>query len=392
MSQAQPIRVLRIIARLNVGGPAIHVALLTEKLGAPTYASTLVCGTVGADEGDMQYYAEAHGVQPVIIPELGRSLNPLRDLVTIWKVYQLIRQYQPDVVHTHTAKAGFIGRVAAWLAGVPVIIHTFHGHVFRGYFSPLTTGVFILLERMTARMSDTVITLTEGLRRELADEYHIARRSKITVLPLGLDLQPFADTARGNGAFRREYDIPANAPLIGIVGRLVTVKNHALFLDAAARIRAQRPNARFVIVGDGDLRAELEAQVDALGLRAAVVFTGWMRDVAPVYADLDVNVISSVNEGTPVSVIESLAAGCPVVATAVGGLPDLLDGGELGALVPSEDVEALTAALIDALDNPPDPEPARALMLDRYGIDRLVKDLDSLYRGLLAKKRPRDQS
>ncbi len=330
MSQPQPIRIMRIIARLNVGGPAIHVALLTEKLGAPTYVSTLVCGTVGADEGDMQYYAEAHGVQPVIIPELGRSLNPLRDLVTIWKVYQLIRQYQPDVVHTHTAKAGFVGRIAAWLAGVPVIVHTFHGHVFHGYFSPTTTRVFILLERMTARMSDTVITLTEGLRRELADEYHIARKSKITVLPLGLDLQPFADTARKNGAFRREYAIPANAPLIGIVGRLVTVKNHALFLDAAARIRAQRPDARFVIVGDGDLRAELEAQVDALGLRDAVVFTGWVRDVAPVYADLDVNVISSVNEGTPVSVIESLAAGCPVVATAVGGLPDLLDRGRTG--------------------------------------------------------------
>ncbi len=212
MTQPEPIRVLRIIARLNVGGPAIHVALLTEKLGAPTYASTLVCGTVGEGEGDMQYYAEARGVHPVIIPELGRSLHPLRDVVTIWKVYRLIRLYQPDVVHTHTAKAGFVGRVAAWLAGVPVIVHTFHGHVFHGYFSPTTTRIFILLERITARMSDTVITLTEGLRRELADEYGIARKSKITVLPLGLDLQPFAATIRKNGAFRREYDIPAERP------------------------------------------------------------------------------------------------------------------------------------------------------------------------------------
>ncbi len=392
MSQPEPIRVLRIIARLNVGGPAIHVALLTEKLGAPTYASTLVCGAVGDDEGDMQYYAEAHGVHPIIIPELGRSLHPLRDLVTIWKVYRLIRQYQPDVVHTHTAKAGFVGRVAAWLAGVPVIVHTFHGHVFRGYFSPTTTRVFINLERITARMSDTVITLTEGLRRELADEYRIARKSKITVLPLGLDLQPFADSVRQNGAFRREYGIPADAPLIGIVGRLVAVKNHALFLDAAARVHAQKPAARFVIVGDGDLRAEIEAQVDALGLRDALVFTGWVRDVSPVYADLDVNVISSVNEGTPVSVIEALSAGCPVVATAVGGLPDLLDQGELGALVPSGDVDALAAALIKVIDSPPDPEPARALMLDRYSIDRLARDLDSLYRGLLAKKRTRNKS
>jgi hypothetical protein len=182
----RPIRIVRIIARLNVGGPAIHVALLTQKLGAPDYDSTLICGTIAPDEGDMLYYAEARGVKPIIVPELGRSLHPLRDILTIWKVYRLIRQIKPDVVHTHTAKAGFVGRVAAWLAGVPVIVHTFHGHVFHGYFSPTMTRVFITLERITARMSDTVITLTEGLRRELADDYHITRKTHITVLPLGL--------------------------------------------------------------------------------------------------------------------------------------------------------------------------------------------------------------
>ncbi len=385
----EPIRILRIIARLNVGGPAIHVTLLTEKLCAPDYKSTLVCGTIDDDEGDMQYYAEAHGVEPIVMPELGRALNPLRDLMTIWKLYRLIRRIKPDVVHTHTAKAGFVGRTAAWLAGVPVIVHTFHGHVFRGYFSPLKTSLFINIERVTARMSDTVITLTEGLRRELADEYHITRRSHITVLPLGLDLAPFAAVERKNGAFRQSYGIPDDAPLIGIVGRLVPVKNHRLFLDAAARIKAQLPEARFVIVGDGALHAEIEAQVEALGLCDSVTFTGWLRDVAPVYADLDALVISSLNEGTPVSVIEALAARCPVVATAVGGLPDLLDQGKLGALVPSDDADALAAALLDLLEQPSDGAQASALMLDRYGIERLVKDLDSLYRGLLVKKSSR---
>ncbi|MCC6801520.1 MAG: glycosyltransferase family 4 protein [Anaerolineae bacterium] len=385
----EPIRVLRIIARLNVGGPAIHVTLLTEKLAAPDYASTLVCGNIGVGEGDMIYYAHAHGVQPLIMPELGRSLHPVHDLTTIWRLYRLIRRLKPDIVHTHTAKAGFVGRVAAWLAGVPVIVHTFHGHVFQGYFSPSMTRVFINLERMTARMSDTVITLTEGLRRELAEQYRIAPASHITVLPLGLDLAPFAAAPRKNGAFRRQYGLPADAPLIGIVGRLVPVKNHRLFMEAAANVRALRPDARFVIVGDGELRDEIEAQVAALGLTDAVTFTGWMQDVAPVYTDLDVNVISSLNEGTPVSVIEALAAGCPVVATAVGGLPDLLDGGALGALVPSGDADALAAALLTALDHQPDGTQARRLVLDRYGIDRLVHDLDSLYRELLAKKRSR---
>jgi glycosyltransferase involved in cell wall biosynthesis len=382
----RPIRLLRIIARLNVGGPAIHVTLLTQKLGAPDYESILVCGSIEPGEGDMAYYAEAHGVKPVIIPELGRALHPVRDLVTLWKVYRLIRKLKPDVVHTHTAKAGFIGRVAAWAAGVPVIVHTFHGHVFYGYFGPLKTRFFIFLEQLTARMSDMLITLTEGLRHELTQVYHITRRSRVTVLPLGLDLEDFSRTPRRCGEFRAAWDIPPDAPLVGIVGRLVPVKNHALFLEAAVKIRQAKPDARFAIIGDGESRVEIEAQVDRLDLRDSVLFTGWQRDLAPIYSDLDALVISSVNEGTPVSVIEALAGRCPVVATAVGGLPDLLDQGELGELVPNGDAGALAAAVLDTLDNPPDVTPASQLMLDRYGIDRLVKDLDALYRGLLAKK------
>lgn len=386
-SEIKPIRILRIIARLNVGGPAIHVALLTEKLTAPTYESILLSGSISAEEGDMVYYAESRGVKPIFIDGLGREINPLRDISTIYQLYKLMRELKPDVVHTHTAKAGFVGRVAAWLARVPVIVHTFHGHVFKGYFSPLVTSVFIQIERMTARMSDTVITLTEGLRGELADEYRIVRRKNITVLPLGLDLEHFSKTPRKQGHFRQQLNIPASAPLIGIVGRLVPVKNHALFLQAAAHIKQKYADARFILVGDGELRPELEAQIEALGLRENVIITGWTRDVAPIYSDLDVLVISSVNEGTPVTVIEGVSAGVPVVATAVGGLPDLLDQGKLGVLVPSNDVGALSNSILEVIENPPEMTQAQALMLDRYGIDRLVKDMDSLYRGLLAKKR-----
>ncbi len=384
---SRPIRILRVIARLNVGGPAIHVSLLAHHFGPPDYETTLVCGRIGPGEGDMQYYAESLGVRPVIIPELGRALHPARDLVTLWKLYRLIRQVQPDVVHTHTSKAGFVGRVAAWLAGVPVIVHTFHGHAFHNYFGPLLTGLFILLERLTARMSDTIITLTEGLRRELSETYRIARPKQFIVLPLGLDLEVFTATARKGGAFRTAWQIPSEAPLVGIVGRVVPIKNHALFLEAAARVRRQLPTVRFVVVGDGELRPKVEAQAAALGLADVVTFAGWQRDLAAIYSDLDVLVVSSHNEGTPVSVIEALAAGCPVVATRVGGLPDLLEGGKLGKLTPPGDPEALAAAIVETLQAPPQVETARRLMLDRYGIDRLVHDLDSLYRGLLARKR-----
>jgi glycosyltransferase involved in cell wall biosynthesis len=387
MSQTQrPIRVMNIIARLNVGGPAVAVTHLTERMGAPDYHSILVCGTIEPGEGDMTYYAKERGIEPIIIPELGRSLNPIRDIKTLWKVYQLIQKEKPDVVHTHAAKAGFVGRVAAWIAGVPVIVHTFHGHVFRGYFTPNKTQFFIILERITARMSDTVITLSDGLRRELAEEYHITRKGRITVLPLGMDLTVFTQMARKSGVFRSAYGIAADVPLIGIVGRITPIKNHALFLQAAAQIRKQLPTARFVIVGDGEIRAEIEAQVDQLGLREAVIFTGWQKDLAHIYSDLDVLVISSINEGTPVTVIEALAAGCPVVATAVGGVPDLLDHGKLGKLVNDQTPESLAKAIVETLANPPDGKEAQALMVDRYGIERLVKDLDGLYRGILAKK------
>lgn len=386
-SQTKPIRILRLIARLNVGGPAIHVSLLTQKFSAPGYESTLACGSIDHDEGDMLYYAEERGVTPVIIPELGRSLNPVRDLVTVFKVFRLIRQLKPDVVHTHTAKAGFVGRVAAWMAGVPVIVHTFHGHVFQGYFSPTLTRIFLFLERTTARMTDSVITLSDGLRRELTEDYRVTRKSRITVLPLGLDLHSFIEMPRKQGKFRAAFGIDADVPLIGIVGRLVPVKNHALFLQAAARVLTSLPDARFAVVGDGRLRADLEVLTDQLGLRDRVIFTGWLRDLADVYSDLDALVISSVNEGTPVSVIEALASGCPVVGTRVGGLPDILEGGALGTLVPSGDAEALAVAITDAISTPPNTEQSRWLMNERYGIDRLVHDLDALYRGLLARKR-----
>lgn len=382
----QPIRIMNIIARLNIGGPAVAVTLLSERLGPPQYLSTLVTGSIDPGEGDMTYYAREHGVEPIVLPELGRALNPLRDLHTLITLTRLIRQEKPDVVHTHTAKAGFIGRWAARWAGVPVIVHTFHGHIFRGYFSAPKTRLFIWLERLTARISDTLITLSDGLRRELAEDYRIARKSQITVLPLGLDLEAFARLPRKQGLFRAAWGIPADAPLIGIVGRITPIKNHGLFVQMAACLREQLPTARFVIVGDGETRAEIEAQVKQAGLGDCVTFTGWQREMPSVYNDLDVTLISSINEGTPVTVIEALAAGCPVVATAVGGLPDLLDQGRLGRLVRDATPEAMAAAVQEVMTHPPDVEVAKAIMLDRYSIDRLVQDLGSLYRGLLAKK------
>ncbi|WP_162909971.1 glycosyltransferase family 4 protein [Aggregatilinea lenta] len=383
---SRPIRVMRIIARLNIGGPAVHVILLSERLGPPAFESRLVCGLIGPQEGDMAYLAEQHSVQPVYVAELGRELSPLRDLRTLYKLWRLMRQFKPDVVHTHTAKAGFVGRLAAWLARVPVRVHTFHGHVFRGYFGPQKTQMFLRLERLAGRITDKLITISPMLKDELVNEFHIAPAGKFTIVPLGLDLAPFEAAPRHAGTFRVTFGIPADAPLVGIVGRLVPIKNHALFLLMAAQIHTSQPDVRFAIVGDGELRADLEARVEALGLRDVVIFTGWQHDLRAAYSDMDALVISSLNEGTPVSVIEALAAGVPVVATAVGGIPDLLRHGQYGRLVPVDDPAALADAVCAALVDTDAYDAVQSAILAQYGIERLADDLAALYRDLLAAK------
>lgn len=385
---SSPIRVVHLIARLNIGGAAVVVSLMAAHQRPPEFETMLVCGRIGETEGDMQYYAEQLGIQPIFIPELGRELHPLRDIVTIWKVYRLLRRLKPDVVHTHTSKAGFVGRIAARLAGVPVIVHTFHGHVFYGVFrgshARLMERISIALERFAAAFCDRIVTLSDRLRDELADRFHITQKSRITVVPIPVDLTALIKMPRRAGTFRAAWNIPANAPLIGLVGRLVPMKNPELFVQAAAQVKAHQPDAYFVIVGDGELRAEVERLAASLG--QSVIFTGWQQDMPAIYSDLDVLAVSSQNEGTPVTLIEAVTARCPVVATAVGGVPDLLSDGALGTLVPPDDAVALANAILAALRQPPDMEQASQVMRDRHDAANVTQQLGALYREVLAEK------
>ncbi len=375
---------MRVIARLNVGGPAIHVTLLTEHLGPPEFESTLVCGTIGPAEADMSYLARSRGIEPVYLPRLGRELSPIGDIVTTIRLWRLMRHERPDIVHTHTAKAGFVGRLAAWGARVPVRVHTYHGHVFQGYFGPTKTRVFLGIERTLARVSQQLITISPGLRDELVDHYRVASADRFSVIPLGLDLSTYRHVPRHLGTFRSELGVEPTAPLIGIVGRLVPIKNHALFVAAAARVHLARPDARFVVVGDGEERPALETVVAEADLRDIVIFAGWKQDLAPIYSDLDVLVISSDNEGTPVSIIEALAAGTAVVSTAVGGVPDLLEHGSYGRLTKPGDAEELASAIIASIGERDDDRTAiRDAVVAHYSIERLADDIAALYRRLL---------
>lgn len=398
---AGKIKVVRVIARLNIGGPAIHVTTLTAGLDPSRFESLLVTGTENPGEGSLLDAALARGIRPVVIPEIvGEASLKLRDFKALVALYRLMRTERPQIVHTHTAKAGFLGRLAARLAGVPIILHTFHGHVLHGYYGPMKTHLLRRMERALACMTDRIIAVSEQVKADLVG-YGIARPEKISVIHLGFDLGPFLNSAAYGGAFRRELGLGNGTRLVGIVGRVFPIKNHRLFLDAAAQVAGEEGHARFVVVGDGILRPEMEAHARRLGIADRVVFTGWRRDLPRIYPDLDVLVVSSKNEGTPVSAIEAMASGRPVVATRVGGLPDLIDDGKTGCLVPSEDAPALAAAILRVLRDPDAAhrmgEAARALVRERFQAERLVGDLEGLYVKLLEEKgiravRPRSQA
>jgi lipopolysaccharide/colanic/teichoic acid biosynthesis glycosyltransferase/glycosyltransferase involved in cell wall biosynthesis len=383
-----PVKVLRVIARLNVGGPAIHVINLTRGLDPTRFDSTLVTGTENPGEGSMLDLAIERGVEPVVIPEIvGQLTLKPRDLKALIALYRLIRRERPQIVHTHAAKPGVLGRVAARLAGVPVVVHTFHGHILRGYYGTAMSWLLCRMERMLAGLSDRIIAVSEQVKQDLV-RYGVARPEKICVIPLGLELDAFLDSQAHRGAFRRELGIGDDVPLVGIVGRIFPIKNHRLFLEAAARVAGKEPTARFVVVGDGTLRSEMEALGRQLDLGARITFTGWRRDLPRVYADLDVLVVSSDNEGTPVSAIEAMASGCPIVATRVGGLPDLVEDGTIGHLVPPGDAEAMAEGILGLLRDEDRARrmgsSARERVQDRYRAERLCRDIETLYAELLS--------
>jgi glycosyltransferase involved in cell wall biosynthesis len=363
--------------------------LLTERLDPARYESRLVAGRIGEAEGD---YLALRGKAPaglVPLDSLGRDVRGGRDWGAFWTLVRLIREFKPHVVHTHTAKAGALGRIAAWACRVPVVVHTYHGHVFDAYFSPAKTRLVVAAERFLARRAHALVAVTDRVRRDVLAR-GIGRDDTVVVVPLGLDLDPLVAAPARRGELRRELGIDAAAPLVGIVARLVPVKAHETFLEAARAIAPVRPDAVFLVVGDGERRAELEALAAGLGLSARVRFLGWRADLDRLYADLDVVVLTSKNEGSPVALIEAMAAGRPVVSTRAGGVEDVVTDGETGLLVPVGDAAAVARAILALLDDPARAArlgtAARASAVARFGSGRLVGDIDALYRRLLAQR------
>lgn len=380
------LKIIRIIARLNVGGPAIHTILLTETLNDDQFESVLIAGQVEKDEKDMIYLARRKGVNPIMIPELGRQIHPLRDLIALWKIYKIIRYQRPDIVHTHTAKAGTLGRIAAILAGVPVRIHTFHGNIFQGYFNRIYVMAFLFIEKILAYFTTYIVAISERQKEEICQRYRIAKPDKVKVIPLGLELEELFLIDSHNGRLRDELKIAGDATVVGIVGRLVPVKNHRMFLEVAKSLSTRLGDdfkVKYLIIGDGQERPALEEYTRDARLNGDVVFCGWREDLGNVYSDLDIVCLTSFNEGTPVSLIEASAAGRPVVATNVGGVADVVIDGVNGYLVPLGDVESFSKSLArlieDAQKRCEFGLKGREIVQKRFSKQRLINDIKNLY-------------
>jgi len=391
----RPVRVLRVITRLNIGGPAIQAVCLSTGLARDGFETLLIHGRLGAGEGDMSYLLPEHGLETRWIPTLQRRVRPWADVKTFATLFRIIGEFRPDVVHTHMAKAGLLARAAAILYNLThpwrriVLVHTYHGHVFEGYFSNAITRVFIALERLLARDTDALIAISPRVHDDLIARYRIGSGERFVVAPLGFELDEFAAVnAETRAAARRELEIPPGSSVVTTVGRLTAIKNHLLFLDVADRI--ERPVV-FLVVGDGELRAELERAARSRGLGERVRFLGWRRDLPAIYAASDVFAITSRNEGTPVALIEAMAAGVPAVGTDVGGVRDVILDDTMGVVVPSEDPSALARAITDLLDDPDRrahmANEARQSVLARYTFARLSDSIAALYRELLAQRR-----
>jgi glycosyltransferase involved in cell wall biosynthesis len=408
-------KILRIIARLNVGGPARHVIWLTEGLKPAGYETFLVAGVVPPGEDDMSYVAAAAGVQPFILPEMSREIS-LKDVVTTWKLFRLMRRERPDIVHTHTAKAGTVGRVAGlmyrWLTPAALVgkprrcsfVHTYHGHVFHSYYGQMKTRLFLGVERFLARFAtDRIIVISEQQGREIHEVFRVGRREQFAVIPLGIDMSAYA-SRQDRPRLRAELNASDDDVLIGIVGRLTEIKNHGLFLQAAAWLKkTTEVKVRFVIIGDGNLRRGLEEQANSLGLGSDVSFLGTRNDPEDFYPALDIVALTSLNEGTPLTLIEAMANTRPIVATSVGGVVDLLGlpvaqdaqpgdavaGYQLcerGVSVATGDAEGFARGLARLIED-------RGLrsklgrrglefVTQNYAKERLLRDVSALYREL----------
>lgn len=394
-------RVLRILNRLIIGGPSKNAVYLSRYM-APDFDTLLVIGGKEDHEQDADFLAIANNIEPHCIPQMKRPISPKDDWAAYQKLKNLIREYKPDIVHTHAAKSGALGRLAAKHAGVPVIVHTFHGHVFHSYFNSLKTNFFIRTERYLAGLSNAIVAISDVQKKELWSDFKIAKEDKFRVIPLGLDLDNFTiDQGIKRNNFRTEFGLDEDTVAIGIIGRLVPVKNHQLFIKALKYVLNNTGvKVKAFIIGDGESRSAIEQLAGSLEIKVSqhtdkehvhpIVFTSWRTDVDAVCAGLDVIALTSLNEGTPVSLIEAQAAGKPIVSTRVGGIADVVLEDQTALLSDINDEKLFSENLLQLVNDVSlrnrFSQTGRDFVISKFSYHRLVNDMGKLYHELLDQK------
>lgn len=391
-------RVLRIINRFNLGGPTYNAAYLTRYL-PDKYETLLVGGAHSESEEDSFHITQQLGIEPIIIPEMKREISPKDDHLAYKKILQLIDWFKPDIIHTHASKAGALGRIAGIRSRTPIIVHTFHGHVFHSYFNKVKTQAYISIERKLAQKSDAIIAISPLQKMELVDQFAIAESNKVNVIPLGFDLSRFKENQEEKRVeFRTKYVLDDEVIAIGIIGRLVQIKNHHLFLELASEvIKRTSKKVHFFIIGDGELMQELQEMAGALNLltkersECKVTFTSWIKNIDMAIAGLDIIVMTSNNEGTPVSLIEAQAGERAIVSTEVGGIKDIIIPGKTGLISPKEEVKGLLENLLILIEDEDKRKEMGKLgysfVKEKFTYNRLANDMDQLYTRLLREKK-----
>lgn len=395
-------KILRIHNRLIVGGPSHNVTLLSAYL-SPGFETKLLVGKKDKDEKDATYIADQLGLVPVEIAEMRRSILPFNDIIAYYKIKKIINEFKPDIVHTHASKSGAIGRMAARSGHVKLVVHTFHGHVFHSYFTKFMSSIIVRFERFLAKKTDAIIAISDSQKNELVEVYKIAGPDKVFTIPLGFNLDKFSidQESKGN-IFRNKYGFDKSELLIGIIGRIVPIKNHDMFLEVAAIIKSKtNKNVRFVIIGDGESRQSVDKKAHELGLsysyfitspksKTDVVVTSWETEIDQALAGLDIVVLTSHNEGTPVSLIEAQAAGKPVVSTNVGGVEDAVVNGETGFITSVGDIASFANYVNMLIEDCNLREKmgrnGHEYVVKNYSRQRLVNDMKNLYLSFLEKK------
>ena len=383
-------KILRIINRFNLGGPTYNAGLLTKYL-SDEYETLLVGGNHEESEGSSMHIIKQLGLDPVIIPEMQRSISPKNDRIAYHKIQKIIQDFKPDIVHTHASKAGALGRRAAFNAKTPQIYHTFHGHVFHSYFGRLKTNLYKTIERRLAKKSTNIIAISELQKKELSEIHRICPAEKIKVIPLGFDLAPFnSNTEAKRKAFRSKWNIKENEVAIGIVGRIVPIKDHEFFIHVIEKvIKKTSKNIRVFIVGDGEEKVNIQALITTKKLSyssnktpALFQFTSWIKNVDEVNAGMDIICLTSKNEGTPVSLIEAQASGNPIVSTNVGGIENVISANETGYLSRIGDLEQFSNNLLKLIENEDirnDMSKKGIQRSSQYSFENLITNIKVLY-------------